>query len=791
MKPQVLRLTGFAGILVVATLRALVSVQPQILFDVDPARDPMPMLAIGPVGSGILDLLLLASAAIALLGEQLAGNGIRRTPLLLAAVGSLCAALHSAGSSIDAFRLGTWIAAAFAFVALAHLVRERRLRVTALAVLVSVAAPLAIRGATQVTSEHEETVASYDANRASFLAERGWEPDSSAARTYERRLRQPEASGWFGLSNPYSSIMGVGVVGLGALAILGFRRGFAGPAAVTGAAALGCGALLFVNGGKGAIAATGLAATVAVLLARERLRPRAGLALALCVLVFALVIVRGLLGPSLGELSVLFRSFYLEGAARIVAQHPVFGVGSELVQSEFMRAKPAICPEDVTSIHSIFVDWLVALGVFGIAWASMLAWCMRGEVRIVDPPEIPVRGVVSGEASASVLALRIGGLVAVAALVLQSRVEGPALDQSALALRALGLAGLALVAACAARIAEELGGVLVAAISLALAVLVLAHAQIELTAWLAGSTVLVLALAALGTALSAGPSRVRFAPIFIALPVLAMVLPAVSVQREIEVQRDLVEAADRVRPLAEVRRRFMAFAESRARNEASDPKPLIEAIELAAGPDRAAAAVAALGDGDPQALVGALVAVDGSLRREAAAILMRSAEAHPASRVAMEAAIKQLSASGRRATGVRSAQIVDRDAFREARALAAKQAVARPGFRAYAMCADLAFEDLQRALAGRDPEDIKASADAALRWTRLALAAQPYNARRQADLGDALLASGDAAGAAKAFEAALAQDENTALDPLMQFSTRERTRIQTALERARGAAAAP
>lgn len=791
MKAQVLRLTGFAGILVVAALRALVSVQPQILFDIDPARDPMPMLAIGPVGSGILDLLLLASAAIALLGEQLAGNGIRRTPLFLAAVGSLCAALHAAGSSIDAFRLGTWIAAAFAFVALAHLVRERRLRVTALAVLVSVAAPLAIRGATQVTSEHEETVASYDANRASFLAERGWEPDSSAARTYERRLRQPEASGWFGLSNPYSSIMGVGVVGLGALAILGFRRGFAGPASVTGAAALGCGALLFVNGGKGAIAATGLAAIVAVLLARERLRPRAGLALALCVLVFALVIVRGFLGPSLGELSVLFRSFYLEGAARIVAQHPVFGVGAELVQSEFMRAKPAICPEDVTSIHSIFVDWLVALGVFGIAWASMLAWCMRGEVRVVDPPAIPARGVVTGEASASVLALRIGGLVAVVALVLQSRVEGPALDQSALALRALGLAGLALVAACAARIAEELDGVLVAAISLALAVLVLAHAQIELTAWLAGSTVLVLALAALGTALSAGPPRVRFAPIFIALPALAMVVPAISVQREIAVQRDLVEAADRVRPLAEVRLRFMAFAESRARNEASDPKPLIEAIELAAGPDRAAAAVAALGGGDPQALVAALVAVDGSLRREAAAILVRSAEAHPTSRVALEAAIKQLAASGRRATGVRSAQIVDRDAFGEARALAEKQAVSRPGFRAYAMCADLAFEDLQRALAGRDPADIKASADAALRWTRLALESQPYNARRQADLGDALLASGDAAGAAKAFEAALAQDENTALDPLMQFSTRERTRIQTALERARGAAAAP
>jgi len=791
VNPQVLRLTGFAGILSVAALRALVAVQPQILFDIDPARDPMPMLAIGPVGSGVLDLLLLLSAAIALVGEHLAGNGVRRRLVVLAAVGSLCAALHALGSSVDAFRGGTWIAAAFAFVALAHLVRERRLRITAIAVLAAVAAPLAVRGAVQVTTEHGETVASYEANRTSFLAERGWESDSSATRTYERRLRQPEATGWFGLSNPYSSLMGVGVVGLGALAILGFRRGLAGPSAAVGAAALGCGALLFVNGGKGAIAATGLAAVVALLVTREKVKPRAGLAMALCALVVAAVIVRGFIGPSLGELSVLFRSFYLEAAARIVAQHPVFGVGSELVQSEFMRAKPAICPEDVTSIHSIFVDWVVALGVFGIAWAAMVAWAMRGELEVEDPPVVRPRGVVAPEASASVLALRIGGLIAVAALILQSRVEAPALDQAALVLRALGIAGLVLVAACAARIAEELDGIRLAAVGLALSVLVLAHAQIELTAWLAGSSALVLAIAALGTALPKGGSAGRASSLVLALPMLAIAVPAMSVLREREIHRDLVEAADRVRPLAEVRLQFVAFAESRARNEATDPKPLIEAIEIAAGPERAAPVVEAMRGDDPAALVAALVAVDGALRREAADILVRSSEKHPSSRVAMEAAIKQLAASGRRATGVRTAQIVDREAFAMARELAEKQAVARPGFRAYAMCADLAFENLQRALAGRDAADIKSSADEALRWTRLALRAQPYSARRQADLGDALLAASDAAGAVTAFEAALAQDENTALDPLMQFSTRERTRIQTALERARTAAAQP
>jgi hypothetical protein len=264
-----------------------------------------------------------------------------------------------------------------------------------------------------------------------------------------------------------------------------------------------------------------------------------------------------------------------------------------------------------------------------------------------------------------------------------------------------------------------------------------------------------------------------------------------SVLRERELDRQLVLAADRVRPLAEVRTAFTEFARARAANAAADPKPLIEAVEFAVGPERAAPVVKAIPAGDANALAAALVAVDGSLRREAADILVAADQRFPTSRVALEAAIKQLAASGRRVMGKSTARIVDREAFAEACVLAEKQAVARPGFRSYAMGADLAFEDLRRALAGGDSDDIRRSADEALRWARLALAAQPYSARRRADLGDALLAAGDASAAAEAFTEALAQDDRTFLDPLMQFSTRERTRIQTSLERARAASATP
>jgi lipopolysaccharide biosynthesis regulator YciM len=107
------------------------------------------------------------------------------------------------------------------------------------------------------------------------------------------------------------------------------------------------------------------------------------------------------------------------------------------------------------------------------------------------------------------------------------------------------------------------------------------------------------------------------------------------------------------------------------------------------------------------------------------------------------------------------------------------------------MCADLATKDLERALAARNPADMKESAEAALRWIGLAVEAQPHSARRRVDLADALAAAGDARGAVEAYEQALAQDDRLRLDPLMQFSARERTRVETSLARARASAAKP
>ena len=98
-----LRLAGFAGILGVCALRALLPIQPQLWFDVDPALDAMPMLAMGPTGSHVLDVLLILAATLAIAGEHRAGLGVHWSMVLLA-LAPLPALAYWGQSSIDVSR---------------------------------------------------------------------------------------------------------------------------------------------------------------------------------------------------------------------------------------------------------------------------------------------------------------------------------------------------------------------------------------------------------------------------------------------------------------------------------------------------------------------------------------------------------------------------------------------------------------------------------------------------------------------------------------------------------------
>lgn len=780
---RALRIAGLAGILGVAALRAFVSIQAQTVFDVDPARDPMPLLAVGPAGSALLDAVLAFAAALALMGEHLAGRGVHAWAVALAMVPAVALGAHS-GNAEDVFRGLTWLSAMLAFVALAHLVRERTLRIAALSVLCAVSVPLAARGAMQATVEHAATVETYQATRDAFLADRGWTPDSSAARTYERRLRQAEATGWFTLANPFSTVMGVGLLALGFTAWRGWRQGEFALAAGVGASALLCGALLALNGSKGALGATAVAGCVtAALLARSPRGPRAAIAVVCAAVVVALVVARGFVGTSIGELSVLFRAYYLEAAVRLVAMHPLFGTGPAGVQEAFMQVKPPLCPEDVTSVHSMFVDWVVALGATALAWCALVPAVFRGRVEVEDAP---------ARDGASVLALRIAGGAAAAGLVLQAFVEGPAIDPASLVLRAIGFALFVGIAACAARVLESLEGRVIAGIALGTATLVLMHCMIETTAWLPGSMVLAIALLAAGSSLAPGGASGWLARLAAKVPLAVAGLAALCSVQFRALDARLEQAAELVRPLAAMRDEFQSFAQSRAAGQATDAGPLVEAARAAAQPAGTPAdterlvsqLVAALAAERVQDVITALQSIDGSARRAAARELAAIDAAQGAiarSRVPLEAAIKQLAASGRRTIGPRSTNIVDRAAFDEACALADRQRSRGPSVRAAAMRADLAMEELRSAPA---PDAARMAELEPL--VRAASDLQPFNARRMADLAEATAMRGDQPLALRLYEKALALDANASLDPLAQMSDREIALIRVAQQRLRG-----
>jgi tetratricopeptide (TPR) repeat protein len=138
---------------------------------------------------------------------------------------------------------------------------------------------------------------------------------------------------------------------------------------------------------------------------------------------------------------------------------------------------------------------------------------------------------------------------------------------------------------------------------------------------------------------------------------------------------------------------------------------------------------------------------------------------------------------------------VDPAAHADAARLAAEWAATEPGQRSFSLSSDLAVESLidarSDATRGGGEAKVRVAAEDAAVWAERALQAQPRSTRRLVDLGDALAALGRSQEAADAYEAALIQDDRLALDPLMQFSTRERNRVREALERNRIKAEAP
>lgn len=418
------RRLGLSCILVAACARAVTTYDPHPGWGLDPLTTVAPQNGVGPATVMLLSVLSLLGLALVLAAAWRARERVPALLLALAGIGLIPAIRHGwlgPGASVENAAAGAaWAGAIGGALGACIACRHPGDRALVFACCAGLAGPLAIRGAVQVYVEHPVLVEEFNANRGRFLASHGWAPGSAMARSFERRLTQPDASAWFAMSNVYASVM-AGCVAVFGAACAGAARArlwatgdrhdryrLAGVALGLVCAVGGLFVAIPAGGevSKGAAGAMLLGlALVALALAVRRAGLSAGLRRllvrlapllgpGLVAMALLAVLLRGLVGERIGELSLLFRYFYAQAALRIFEHHPLWGVGPDGFQAAYLLAKNPLNPEEVASPHSVMLDYLSTLGVFGLAWCGvLLGLASRAGGALLGPgvPGVPAR----------------------------------------------------------------------------------------------------------------------------------------------------------------------------------------------------------------------------------------------------------------------------------------------------------------------------------------------------------------------------------------------------------------
>ena len=526
----------------VACIRATCSHDPFPGWSGDPFEVVNPILGVTPRVGLVLDMLMLLAAGAILVEQRL--RPVHSICLAAAATAVIVHGLSPSAERLDDAMMGfTWLSSLVAATALMSCCRRPDLRALAMGALASIVPLLAFKGLHQYFVEHRETLAAFLADKDRFLAAQGWSPGSAMALAYERRVSQAEATGWFGLANVYASLAAAALVlGVGTLMpAFSFPSGVWKRAGAVLLTLLGAG-MLGASAAKGGFAAALLGLCVLGMAAFSRTRPASvatrlrfsTLLAAVCVIgPLAAVALRGVVGTAWGELSILFRWFYLQGATVVIGDRWLLGTGPAGFRDAYLLAKPPLAPEDIASPHSVFFDYAATLGLGGIAAGALVFATILGAARTCLLPapglvghDTPLRTQVRLAAVPMVAAVMAGAM-------LEQAIQTPAM--TVLRIMALGcgllLAGTMLTVA---RHSMAPLGAAFAAAALALA----AHAQIEMTMVTVGSLPWILCM--LGVAASASevgePATARSglaarllaaSPIVAALAVAAWFVPRV------------------------------------------------------------------------------------------------------------------------------------------------------------------------------------------------------------------------------------------------------------------------
>lgn len=359
-----------------------------------------------PVTSLLITVVVVASAAAVTASRLWRGKPFCRTGYLPGA------ALVVAGIVVSTVRAGQQriaLTAGIDFVGvllfgwlMCQLLRHPWQVRLALCVCLAAGATVAVKCLLQVYDEYPATIEHFEKQVRPQLAT---QPGGDAGRMYdfERRMRSMAATGYFAHANVAATYLATVLAAAVALAISRRRAGLPNLSITAPMMAAGlCAVALWLTQSRGAIASiVAIAATVASCAAvwqRWRPPPRrmlllvwsAALGLAVAVVGY------GLATGGLPSRSMLFRWMYWRGAAAMVEDQGVWGVGSEQFGRHFARYKLAECPEEVSDPHGWLVraaaewGWLGAAGLLllwvGVSRQLVISQSPRAESSTMQRP---------------------------------------------------------------------------------------------------------------------------------------------------------------------------------------------------------------------------------------------------------------------------------------------------------------------------------------------------------------------------------------------------------------------
>jgi len=376
-------------------------------------------------------MTLLIAAAIWAVAQIVRGSWRLRAPLMWVGLALLAGlGFVSAWRAIDARSgLTGWIEQVSLVVSalvMIHLVAADRRRWTMLlAVLVAIGAVAGLQAISYVTLEHPAAVKEFESDPAAALAQRGLRPETTAARRFEARLRDPAAVGYVGMSNVLASLLLV--LGGAAVGLLIERIPLAradlrddppetGPAggglnrdvplmviaaALTGLMAALTLAALPLTRSKGGLAGAIVAVAVGLALAKWRkalVRRRRRILIGVAATILIIIVAAGLYGASAGTLpggeSIRIRWEYWAGSAGAIKDSPGFGTGPGNFVHGYLPHRLPESPESPKTAHNILVDAMVAFGLPGgavyLALLAMVLIAMTRPAATEDPTHPPM-----------------------------------------------------------------------------------------------------------------------------------------------------------------------------------------------------------------------------------------------------------------------------------------------------------------------------------------------------------------------------------------------------------------